>query len=92
MQKNNSASSLIVECESGRERNERLLVPDPPSATIVDFEDTAADADEEEYREVICRPKGARADDGRTPKRLFVYVIFILFISKYVPGLCDTVQ
>jgi hypothetical protein len=58
----------------------------------VDSEDAAADADEEEYRKVIYRPEGARAEDGRTSKRLFLYVIFILFISKYMPRLCNTVQ
>ncbi|KIM73440.1 hypothetical protein PILCRDRAFT_15236 [Piloderma croceum F 1598] len=79
MQKSNSASSLIVEGESGQEANESLLVPDFPPATIVDFEDAT-----------YVAPN--RAEDGRTSERLLLYIIFILFISKYVPGRCNTVQ
>jgi hypothetical protein len=59
MQKSSSASSLMAECEAGQEENERLLVPDSTSETIVDFEDAAVDADEEKYEEVIDCLEGA---------------------------------
>jgi hypothetical protein len=48
MQKSSSASSLIAECEAGKERDERLLASEPTPETIEDFEDAAVDADEEE--------------------------------------------
>jgi hypothetical protein len=48
MWKSSGTSSLIAECEAGQEGNERLLVPNPTPETVVDFEDAAADADEEE--------------------------------------------
>ena len=59
IQKSNSVRSLMAECETGQEGNDRLLVPDPTPETIVDFVDRAVDADEEEYGEVIDRPEGA---------------------------------
>jgi hypothetical protein len=47
MQKSRSASSLIVEGEPGQEGNERSSVPESAPLAIVDSEDPAVDADEQ---------------------------------------------
>jgi len=66
------------------------LLAHPTPETVVDFEDAAADADEEKYEKDIDHPEGAsksRLTEQKTEGRPRGLSFTSSFIAEYVPGL-----